>query len=109
MAPMKRSGRSERNRPSGPGCGWVTLAMTTAKYWKAGTKLNLERALKIGDELGGHIVAGHADGIATIHRSGEQMATGYALLRRKYPRYQRITLDGPVVAVEIRHWSSWHA
>jgi PPOX class probable F420-dependent enzyme len=50
-----------------------------------------------------------ADGIATIHRSGEQMATGYALLRRKYPQYQRITLDGPVVAVEIRHWSSWHA
>lgn len=43
-----------------------TLGLTTAKHWKLGTKLNLERALKIGDELGGHIVAGHADGIATI-------------------------------------------
>ncbi|MCP3465959.1 MULTISPECIES: riboflavin synthase [unclassified Bradyrhizobium] len=43
-----------------------TLALTTAKHWKIGTKLNLERALKIGDELGGHIVAGHADGIATL-------------------------------------------
>ena len=43
-----------------------TLAMTTAKHWRVGTKLNLERALKIGDELGGHIVAGHADGIAGI-------------------------------------------
>jgi len=43
-----------------------TLGMTTAKYWKVGTRLNLERALKIGDELGGHIVAGHADGIAGI-------------------------------------------
>jgi riboflavin synthase len=43
-----------------------TLGMTTAKYWKAGTWLNLERALKIGDELGGHIVAGHADGIAGV-------------------------------------------
>src|SRR5258708_22362066 len=43
-----------------------TLAMTTAKHWKVGTRLNLERALKIGDELGGHIVAGHADGIAGI-------------------------------------------
>src|ERR1700736_4946983 len=43
-----------------------TLGMTTAKRWVTGTKLNLERALKIGDELGGHIVAGHADGIATI-------------------------------------------
>src|SRR6202000_285685 len=43
-----------------------TLAMTTAKHWVKGTRLNLERALKIGDELGGQIVAGHADGIATI-------------------------------------------
>ena len=43
-----------------------TLAVTTAKHWTVGTRLNLERALKIGDELGGHIVAGHADGIATI-------------------------------------------
>src|SRR5665213_1033169 len=43
-----------------------TLGMTTAKHWVVGTRLNLERALKIGDELGGHIVAGHADGVATI-------------------------------------------
>src|SRR5215472_4569276 len=43
-----------------------TLSLTTAKHWAVGTRLNLERALKIGDELGGHIVAGHADGIATI-------------------------------------------
>lgn len=43
-----------------------TLRMTTAKGWRKGTRLNLERALKIGDELGGHIVAGHVDGIATI-------------------------------------------
>lgn len=46
--------------------GAETLRMTTAKTWKQGTRLNLERALKIGDELGGHIVAGHVDGIATI-------------------------------------------
>ena len=43
-----------------------TLGMTTARHWAVGTRLNLERALKFGDELGGHIVAGHADGIATI-------------------------------------------
>ena len=43
-----------------------TLQLTTAKGWTKGSRLNLERALKIGDELGGHIVAGHADGIATI-------------------------------------------
>jgi riboflavin synthase len=46
--------------------GAETLDVTTAKHWAAGTRLNLERALKISDELGGHIVAGHADGIATI-------------------------------------------
>jgi riboflavin synthase len=43
-----------------------TLARTTARDWHVGTKLNLERSLKLGDELGGHIVAGHVDGIATI-------------------------------------------
>src|SRR6476619_6781520 len=43
-----------------------TLRMTTAGAWKQGTRLNLERALKVGDELGGHIVAGHADGIAEL-------------------------------------------
>ena len=43
-----------------------TLAVTTAGTWRQGTRLNLERALKIGDELGGHIVAGHVDGIADL-------------------------------------------
>ena len=43
-----------------------TLRMTTAGAWKQGTRLNLERALKVGDELGGHIVAGHADGTAEL-------------------------------------------
>ena len=43
-----------------------TLSMTTAKHWATGTRLNLERALKIGDELGGHIVTGHVDGVAQV-------------------------------------------
>jgi riboflavin synthase len=42
------------------------LRLTTASAWRAGTRINLERALKIGDELGGHIVSGHVDGMATI-------------------------------------------
>jgi PPOX class probable F420-dependent enzyme len=50
-----------------------------------------------------------ADGMAAIHYSGEEMATGYALLRRKYPQYQRIALDGPVVTVDVQRWSSWQA
>jgi riboflavin synthase len=52
--------------------GTETLDVTTAKHWTAGTRLNLERALKIGDELGGHIVAGHVDGIATILTRDDQ-------------------------------------
>ena len=43
-----------------------TLARTTAGQWQVGTQINLERSLKIGDELGGHIVTGHVDGIAEI-------------------------------------------
>lgn len=43
-----------------------TLAVTTARDWTEGRRLNLERALKIGDELGGHIVQGHVDGVATV-------------------------------------------
>lgn len=49
-----------------------------------------------------------ADGKAAIHHSGVEMATGYALLRAKYPQYQRVELNGPVITVEIEHWSSWH-
>jgi riboflavin synthase len=43
-----------------------TLRVTTVGAWQRGTRVNLERALKVGDELGGHIVAGHADGLATV-------------------------------------------
>jgi riboflavin synthase len=43
-----------------------TLAVTTVGTWACGTRVNLERALKIGDELGGHIVTGHVDGVARI-------------------------------------------
>ncbi|MCS0503514.1 riboflavin synthase [Ancylobacter mangrovi] len=43
-----------------------TLAVTTAGNWREGRRLNLERAMKIGDELGGHIVQGHVDGVATV-------------------------------------------
>lgn len=43
-----------------------TLAHTTLGDWQAGTRINLERSLKAGDELGGHIVSGHVDGVAAI-------------------------------------------
>ncbi|MCF6390701.1 TIGR03668 family PPOX class F420-dependent oxidoreductase [Mycobacterium sp. MBM] len=50
-----------------------------------------------------------ADGLATVHHDGEQMAIGYGLLRAKYQQYERTALDGPVVAIAVSRWSSWHA
>jgi riboflavin synthase len=46
--------------------GAETLAVTTLRHWRAGGRVNLERSLKVGDELGGHMVSGHVDGIAEI-------------------------------------------
>jgi riboflavin synthase len=46
--------------------GAETLALTTAADWRPRTRLNLERSLRLGDELGGHMVSGHADGVAEI-------------------------------------------
>lgn len=82
-----------------------TLALTTAKHWKVGTKLNLERALKIGDELGGHIVAGHADGIATLLSREDlpDMARFELSTARELARFiatkGSITLDGVSLTV----------
>ncbi|MCV7099529.1 TIGR03668 family PPOX class F420-dependent oxidoreductase [Mycobacterium palustre] len=50
-----------------------------------------------------------ADGVAAIHRDDESMAAGCRLLRAKYPQYQSVPLDGPVIAVTVSRWSSWHA
>lgn len=43
-----------------------TLSKTTAGDWATGQRINLERALRVGDELGGHIVSGHVDGVAKV-------------------------------------------
>ena len=43
-----------------------TVARTAADRWRDGAKLNLERSLRLGDELGGHIVTGHVDAVATV-------------------------------------------
>ena len=51
-----------------------SLSRTTIGTWQVGTQINLERALRLGDELGGHIVSGHVDGLAIIEqitRSGD--------------------------------------
>jgi len=43
-----------------------TLSKTNLEHWGPGSRINLERALKVGDELGGHIVSGHVDGLAEV-------------------------------------------
>lgn len=45
-----------------------TVSKTTLSGWSPGKRLNLERALRVGDELGGHIVSGHVDGVAKVIR-----------------------------------------
>ncbi|WP_176358049.1 TIGR03668 family PPOX class F420-dependent oxidoreductase [Mycobacterium persicum] len=50
-----------------------------------------------------------ADGVAAIYHDGAAMHNGYRLLRTKYPQYQSIPLDGPVVTVSVRRWSGWHS
>lgn len=48
--------------------GIETLERTTLAEWTVGRRLNLERSLKVGDELGGHLVSGHVDGTAAVIR-----------------------------------------
>ncbi len=50
-----------------------------------------------------------ADGVAAIHSGGEAMDTGFELLRAKYPQYQSVPLNGPVIAVTVHRWSGWRA
>lgn len=56
------------------------LRLTTVSDWQQGQRINLERALKVGDELGGHIVSGHVDGMAEIvERRDEGEAVRFVL------------------------------
>src|SRR4051794_13595642 len=47
-----------------------TASCTAADLWRQGAKLNLERSLRLGDELGGHIVTGHVDAVAQVVEAG---------------------------------------
>ncbi|MEN0087733.1 MAG: riboflavin synthase [Pseudomonadota bacterium] len=81
------------------------LRLTTAGGWQVGSKLNLERALKIGDELGGHIVSGHVDGkakVVSVEAEGE--ATRFTLdaptdLARFIAPKGSVCLDGTSLTV----------
>jgi riboflavin synthase len=93
------------------GPGWFAVDVSgetvsrTAEQWGAGRKLNLERALKLGDELGGHIVIGHVDGVGTvlgICPEGESKRIGFAVPAALAPFIApkgSITIDGVSLTV----------
>lgn len=82
-----------------------TLARTTLGQWHQGSKVNLERSLKVGDELGGHLVTGHIDGVGTVHsveRDGEWKRIEIAMpeaLARFIAEKGSIAVDGVSLTV----------
>lgn len=98
--------------PAGSNARWFeveaweeALRLTSVSAWQVGTRINTERALKIGDELGGHIVSGHADGRATIvARKDEGDAVRFTLeapaeLARFIAPKGSVALDGTSLTV----------
>lgn len=94
------------------GPGWFaatvsaeTLAITTLSDWSVGTPINLERALRLGDELGGHLVSGHVDGVgklAAAEEEGESTRLVFEApdeLKRFIAAKGSITIDGVSLTV----------
>ena len=94
------------------GGGWFavdvsgeTLSRTAQGQWTEGKRLNLERAMKLGDELGGHIVTGHVDGIAEVVgvcADGDSRRIGFSVSRDVAPFLApkgSVTIDGVSLTV----------
>jgi len=97
-------------REHGP--GWFTVAAvvttlgrTTMEHWTEGRRVNLERALKVGDRLGGHFVQGHVDGVATVEdvrRRDDAVLVDLALprgLAELMVQHGSVTVDGVSLTV----------
>jgi riboflavin synthase len=94
------------------GPGWFavdvsheSIARTAADQWTQGRKLNLERAMKLGDELGGHIVTGHVDGVGSVVgvcAEGDSKKIGFAIPAALAPFLApkgSVTIDGVSLTV----------
>jgi riboflavin synthase len=98
------------------GPGWFavdvsaeSVSRTAAGLWREGARLNLERALRMGDELGGHMVTGHVDGlgeVVVVSAEGDSVRVGIRVDRALAPMIAAkgsITLDGVSLTVnEVR-------
>lgn len=73
-----------------------TLKLTTAGRWQHGSRINLERPLKMGDELGGHVVAGHIDGVATLASREELTDSARMTFRAPHELMPLIAVKGSV-------------
>jgi riboflavin synthase len=85
------------------GQGWFavevsgeTLAVTTLGDWHEGRRVNLERAAKVGDELGGHIVSGHVDGIGEVVGVETEGGSHRVMIRAPRPLHRFIAPKGSI-------------
>jgi len=85
------------------GPGWFavevsgeTLAMSTLGDWREGRRVNLERAAKVGDELGGHIVSGHVDGVGEVLDVAEEGGSHRVRIRAPKPLHRFIAPKGSI-------------
>ena len=85
------------------GPGWFavevsgeTLSKTTLGNWDAGTRVNLERAAKLGDELGGHIVSGHVDGLGRVVAVTPEGGSHRLIIEAPMPLHRYIAAKGSI-------------
>ncbi|MEP7316938.1 MAG: riboflavin synthase [Sphingomicrobium sp.] len=96
------------------GDGWFAVDLsnesvnrTASSHWEQGAKLNLERALRLGDELGGHLVTGHIDGVAkveTIVPAGDSLEIAFRISRdlgKFIAPKGSVTIDGASLTVNV--------
>jgi riboflavin synthase len=104
----------DKSGPGGPGWFAVdvsgeSIARTAADQWTQGRKLNLERAMKLGDELGGHIVTGHVDGVGSVVgvcAEGDSKKIGFSIPAALAPFLApkgSVTIDGVSLTVNAPH------
>jgi riboflavin synthase len=73
-----------------------SLSMTTLSDWAVGTRINLERATKVGDELGGHIVSGHVDGLGEVLSVRSEGGSHRLEIRAPKPLHRFIAQKGSI-------------